>query len=47
MTEPSDENSLVLLGLRQGRTTAVSWPPWSDGGMRIRRRSGARSGPWE
>jgi amino acid adenylation domain-containing protein len=28
-------NSFVARGLRRGQTLAVSWPVWSDGGMRL------------
>ncbi len=31
-------DSLVSRGLRRGRTLSVSWPLWSDGGMRIPRQ---------
>jgi len=26
---------LVRNGLRSGKTLALSWPPWSDGGMQL------------
>ncbi|MFP5392718.1 MAG: SDR family NAD(P)-dependent oxidoreductase [Gammaproteobacteria bacterium] len=31
----SYRNALVARGLRQGRTVAIDWPLWSDGGMRV------------